>query len=41
MKILFVILIVLIPCLAAADELAVTVYNGNLGVVSETRTLEF
>ena len=27
--------------MAAADELAVTVYNSNLGVVSETRQLEF
>lgn len=27
--------------LAAADELAVTIYNSNLGVVSETRKLDF
>ncbi|HUV30876.1 MAG TPA: DUF4139 domain-containing protein [Acidobacteriota bacterium] len=33
--------LILAPCLAAADEIAVTVYNSNLGVVSETRTLQF
>ncbi len=35
-------LAVLTPLAAmAADDLAVTVYNSNLGVISETRTLEF
>lgn len=32
---------VLITTTAAADEVAVTVYNSNLGVVSEKRNLEF
>ncbi len=33
---------IIIPAVAAtADDIAVTVYNSNLGVVSETRTLEF
>jgi len=33
--------VVLIAGGAAADDLSVTVYNSNLGVVSETRNLEF
>ncbi len=31
----------LLPVMVAADDIAVTVYNSNLGVVSETRTLDF
>ncbi len=31
----------IVPLAASADEIAVTVYNGNLGVVSETRLLDF
>ncbi|MBU8933903.1 MAG: DUF4139 domain-containing protein [candidate division Zixibacteria bacterium] len=31
----------LLPAILVADEVAVTVYNSNLGVVSETRLLEF
>jgi hypothetical protein len=31
----------LAPTLLVADDIAVTVYNGNLGVVSETRALQF
>ncbi|MEW5994087.1 MAG: DUF4139 domain-containing protein [Candidatus Zixiibacteriota bacterium] len=34
-------LLLALPAVLAADELAVTVYNSNLGVVSETRTLPF
>ncbi len=34
-------LLVIAVCTVAADEIAVTVYNSNLGVVSETRILEF
>lgn len=38
---LITLLILLSSSIAMADELAVTVYNNNLGVISETRTLEF
>lgn len=30
-----------LPTVLLADEIAVTIYNSNLGVVSETRTLQF
>ena len=33
--------VVVLPGMLAADEIAVTVYNSNLGVVSKTRTLDF
>ena len=33
--------ILLIPAATMADDIAVTVYNSNLGVVSETRSLDF
>ncbi|MEA2030129.1 MAG: DUF4139 domain-containing protein [candidate division Zixibacteria bacterium] len=33
--------LLLLPAILVADEVAVTVYNSNLGVVSETRTLDF
>ncbi|HWR82299.1 MAG TPA: hypothetical protein VN285_03255 [Candidatus Deferrimicrobium sp.] len=33
--------ILTVPGLLLADDIAVTIYNGNLGVVSETRTLTF
>jgi len=36
-----IIAVALIAAGAAADDLSVTVYNSNLGVVSETRNLEF
>jgi hypothetical protein len=36
-----IILIILIAVVVSADDVAVTVYNGNLGVVREMRTLEF
>ncbi len=42
MKVLYVlILMTLLALSAAAEDIAVTVYNSNLGVISETRTLEF
>lgn len=42
MRFIAVILAFLIlPAIIAADDLAVTVYNNNLGVVNETRPLEF
>jgi len=42
MKVLSVLLFLLVFSLsAAAADMAVTVYNSNLGVVSETRSLEF
>ncbi len=34
-------LIVIAVCSVVADEIAVTIYNSNLGVVSETRSMEF
>ncbi|HVP06583.1 MAG TPA: hypothetical protein VMS71_01985, partial [Candidatus Acidoferrum sp.] len=38
----FIMLLALLaPTLVWADDLAVTVYNSNLGVVSETRKLDF
>lgn len=33
--------LLLLPAVVIADEVAVTVYNSNLGVVTETRMLEF
>ena len=36
-----VLLILMLSASLLADEMAVTVYNSNLGVVSETRTLDF
>jgi hypothetical protein len=42
MRYLLTVLWVLVtPAALLADELAVTIYNSNLGVVSETRSLEF
>ncbi len=38
---LFLLVAALAPTLVWADDLAVTVYNSNLGVVSETRKLDF
>ncbi|UCD62894.1 MAG: DUF4139 domain-containing protein [Candidatus Zixiibacteriota bacterium] len=35
------VLLVLLPTALTAGDIAVTVYNSNLGVVSETRSLEF
>lgn len=40
-KLLVTLIIFALPIMAAADEIAVTVYNSNLGVVSETRSLDF
>lgn len=34
-------LLLMTPAIVAADDIAVTVYNSNLGVVSETRDLDF
>lgn len=39
--IILTVLLMTIPVIAAADDIAVTVYNSNLGVVSETRDLDF
>ncbi|MEA3297476.1 MAG: DUF4139 domain-containing protein, partial [candidate division Zixibacteria bacterium] len=39
--IVLLLLLTLLPKAAATDEIAVTVYNSNIGVVSETRQLEF
>ncbi|NOY88297.1 MAG: DUF4139 domain-containing protein [FCB group bacterium] len=33
--------ILMLPVISFADDIAVTVYNNNLGVISETRTLDF
>ncbi len=41
MKILTILTFVLSPIWAWANDIAVTVYNSNLGVVSEVRTLQF
>lgn len=40
-KLTLITLLVLISSIAIADEIAVTVYNSNLGVISEKRTLKF
>lgn len=36
-----ILLLLILPLSLAADEIAVTVYNNNLGVISETRQIEF
>jgi len=42
MKLLaFIMTVLIFPVISFADDIAVTVYNNNLGVVSETRTLDF
>lgn len=41
MKVLLMIMTMALATTATADEMAVTVYNSNLGVISETRTLDF
>ncbi|MCK4574676.1 MAG: hypothetical protein KAU36_09895, partial [candidate division Zixibacteria bacterium] len=41
MVVSLILLAVCLPALAADGEIAVTVYNSNLGVVSEIRSLEF
>ncbi len=40
-KLLFLVLVLTLPLAATADDLAVTVYNSNLGVISEHRVLDF
>lgn len=38
---LTMVFLVVAPMIASADDIAVTIYNSNLGVVSETRSLDF
>ena len=40
-KLVCLIIIIVLPALVTADDLAVTVYNSNIGVISETRTMSF
>ena len=40
-KLTLFIMIMMLPVVISADDLAVTVYNSNIGVVSETRTMRF
>jgi len=39
LKIAFFVLVM--PAALLADDIAVTIYNSNLGVISETRSLQF
>ena len=41
MKNLFLFLVLMLSSAVMADDVAVTVYNNNLGVVSENRSFDF